>query len=212
MKLHGLIAPLLALTLAGCEYERRENGQPDQVGHDRTGAALTFGTVSQVQGTRFFTIPIVRMEHGASGSFTKSYAGSDERNRLIVDSATGASRKVLPNTDFAIVNWIEPTSVASDASEYSARDGSTGRATGLYAAVVDRPGSTEKDAHTFDLLFGRFEDGQQAWVARRLSGVEAVWMTQDGKIAVVAASGDRGIYRLYDAKSFQQLLEAPLSL
>jgi len=212
MKLRGSIALLLAFALVACEYERRENGQPDQVGHDRTGAALTFGTVGQVRGTRFFTIPIVRIEHGASGSFTKSYAGNDERNRLIVDGTTGASRKVLPSTDLAIVNWIEPNTVASDTPAHSADDGSNNRASGFYAAVVERPGRTEKDPHTYDLLLGRFEDAQQTWVARGLSGVESVWITQDGKLAVVGAVGERGIYRLYDPKSFQQLLETSLSL
>jgi len=39
-----------------------------------------------------------------------------------------------------------------------------------------------------------------------------VWITQDGKLAVVGAVGERGIYRLYDPKSFQQLLETSLSL
>src|SRR5262245_53975883 len=200
----------LSLLIGACQFEPRDNGQPDQVGRDRTGAHLTFGGIDQVKGTRFFTIPIVRVENGSSGSFTKRYASGDERNRLIVDSTTGASRKVLPNSDFQIVNWIEPNAQASDTRRYESGDPADGDASGLYAAVVQRPGRTAKDAATYDLLLGRFQDGQQAWIARGLSGVEATWITADGKLAVVAAVGDHGIYRLYDPKSFKQLLEAPL--
>jgi len=201
----------LPLMVAACHYEPRDNGQPDHVGRDRTGADLTFGDIDQVEGTRFFTIPIVRVENGSSGSFTKRYAGGDERNRLIVDSATGASRKVLPNNDFQIVNWIEPTTIASDTNRYEGGTASTAEPSGLYAAVVQRPGRTDKDPSTYDLMLGRFDDGQQAWLAKGLSGVQATWITKEGKLAVVAAVGDHGIFRIYDPKSFQQQLEAPLN-
>ena len=210
MRLKACLIVLLLLS-GSCGYERRDNGQPDQIGRDRTGADLTFGGVDQVKGTRFFTIPIVRVENGSSGSFTKRYAGGDERNRLIVDSTTGASRKLLPNSDFRIVNWIEPTAAAADTSASDSGSESGARSSGLYAAVVERPGRSDKDPSTYDLLLGRFEDGQQAWLAKGLSGVEATWITNDGKLAVVAAIGNRGIYRVYDPKSFEQLLEAPLN-
>ena len=201
----------IPLLIAACNYEPRDDGQPDHVGRDRSGADLTFGGINQVKGTRFFTVPIVGVEHGSSGSFSKRYAGGDERNRLIVDSTTGASRKVLPNSDFAIVNWIEPTAAASDTRRYESGSPSSEDSSGLYAAVVQRPGKTDKDPATYDLLLGRFDDGRQAWIAKNLSGVEATWLIDGGKLAVVAAVGNRGIYRVYDPKTFKQLLEAPLN-
>jgi len=210
MKLKAVLVTL-ALLIGGCHFEPRDNGQPDHVGRDRTGADLTFGGVDQVKGTRFFTIPIVRVENGSSGSFTKRYAGGDERNRLIVDSTTGASRRVLPNSDFAIVNWIEPTAAASDTRRYESGDSSGETSSGLYAAVVQRPGKTDKDPSTYDLLLGRFDDSQQAWIAKGLSGVEATWLIDGDKLAVVAAVGNHGFYRVYDPKTFKQLLEAPLN-
>src|SRR5207253_352099 len=174
-----------------------------------------FGDIDQVEGTRFFTIPIVRVEHGGSGSFSR-YAG-DERNRLIVDSTTGASRRVLPNTDFSIVNWIEPkleiakTGIVIDTGQPT--DGNDqDRSSGVYAAVVKRDGRTDKEPATYDLLFGRFENGTQVWAARGLSGVESVWLTPDRKLAVVAATPKGAIFRLYDLTTFAQLIDAPLKL
>ena len=205
------VAFALLVSCAACDYEPPDRGQPQRVGQDRTGAALAFGNIERVEGTRFFTIPIVRADRrGGYGSFSK-YGGDDQRNRLIVDSTTGASRKVLPNADFEIVNWMEPTDAASR-SENLADGDSKPSSVGIYAAVVKRPGAKEKDHPTYDLLFGRFEDGQQAWVARGLAGVESVWLTPDRKLAVVAATPKAAIYRLYDPASFKQVLESPLNL
>jgi hypothetical protein len=206
----------LLLSCAACGYQPRDRGQPDQIAKDRSGAALTFGGIDPVAGTRFFTIPIVRVEHGGSGSFS-NYAGGDERNRLIVDSTTGASRRVLPNTDFSIVNWIEPKLEMAKTGDVvaieQAVDGNNqDRSSGVYAAVVKRGGRKDKGPATYDLLFGRFEDGTQVWAARGLSGVESVWLTPDQKLAVVAATPKGAIFRLYDLTTFAQLLDAPLNL
>lgn len=206
-----------AATLGACGYEAPDRGKPEQIVRDRSGAALTFGDVNQVEGTRFFTVPIVRVEHaGSDGYFTKGYAGGDERNRLIVDSTTGANRRVLPGTDFQIVNWIEPKVAASKtvgSSFDSTDDGAADqRSSGIYAAVVKRPGRTDKDPVTYDLLLGRYEDGKQTWAARGLSGVESLWLTPDQRIALVAATPKGGVFRLYDPGSLSQLLEKDLVL
>ena len=206
----------LLLSCAACGYHPRDRGQTDQIAKDRSGAALTFGDINQVEGTRFFTVPIIRVEHGGSGSFS-TYAGGDERNRLIVDSTNGASRCVLLNTDSSIVNWIEPKlemakTGAAAAIDEAVEGSNQDRSSGIYAAVVKRTGRTDKDAATYDLLFGRFEDGAQVWAARGLSGVETVWLTPAHKLAVVAATPKGAIFRLYDPATFAQLLDAPLKL
>jgi hypothetical protein len=206
---------LIVAALAGCEFQAPDTGQPQRIAQDRSGNVYTFGDVDQVQGTRFFTVPIVRVEGTTdSGSLSKTYRGVEEHNRLIVDAARGQSRRVLPDTRFEIVKWIEPTVKASNLGDYvggrSADEGS--KSSGLYAAVVKRPGRTEKEPSTYDLLLGKFENGQQAWVAHGLSGVQAVWLTSDGKIAVVAATGGRGIYQVYDPNSFSRLLQTDLKV
>jgi hypothetical protein len=86
------------------------------------------------------------------------------------------------------------------------------RPSGIYAAVVKRPGRTDKDPTTYDLLLGRFEGGTQVWAARGLAGVEGVWLTPDHKLAMVGASKRGGIFRLYDPDNFAQLLEKDLAL
>ena len=103
------VAFSVLLTCAACGYHPRDRDEPRLVGHDQAGAALTFGDIDHVEGTRFFTLPIVRIERESSGGSFSKYAGGDERNRLIVDSTTGDIRRVLPSADYSI-NWIEPSS------------------------------------------------------------------------------------------------------
>jgi hypothetical protein len=175
----------------------------------------TFGQINQVSGTRYFTVPILRVEGtGDGGSFSSGGRGNEEHNRLIVDSMTGRSRAVLPDTKFELVRWIEPNAKASNIADDQIDDGANGstKSSGLYAAVVKRPGKTDKQAATYDILLGHFEDGQQAWVARGLGGVQAVWLNTNGKLAVVAAGSSGGTYQLYDPKSFRPVLRADLKI
>ena len=87
------VAFSVLLTCAACGYHPRDRDEPRLVGHDQAGAALTFGDIDHVEGTRFFTLPIVRIERESSGGSFSKYAGGDERNRLIVDSTTGDIRR-----------------------------------------------------------------------------------------------------------------------
>jgi hypothetical protein len=204
----------LLLVLSSCGYRPSDDGRPRQIGKDESGAALRFGSIEQVEGTRFFTLPIVRSDRRGEDSFSSGYGSLAERNRLIVDSINGTSRRVLPNERFSIVNWIEPkASISMDDQfvERATRQPSD-EPSGLYAAVVKRPGAKDKDDAKYDVLLGRFEDAKQGWIAQGLDGVQAIWMTPDGKLAMVAAAGDGGIYRLYDPKTFRQLLESKLTV
>jgi hypothetical protein len=205
-----------ALMTSSCGYQAPDNGQPGAIAHDKSGAALRFAGVDRVQGTRFFTLPIVSGTRNPD-SYSIFGSGSDERNRLIVDSATGASRRVLPDENYAIVNWIEPGDRSSngDMREESAATDHvqpTAGALHWYAAVVKRPAKDKDDPATYDVLLGRFDDAQQQWIARGLSGVEEIWDTPDGRLAMVAAVGGRGIYRVYDPLTFKQLLQSDLNV
>lgn len=214
MLLRGSILFPITLCVAACGFQPRDTGEPQRVAQDKAGNVYIFGDVERVEGTRFFTVPILRMEGSTdSGSFSKTYRGREEHNRLIVDGTTGQSRRVLPDTKLEIVNWIEPSAKASNLSDYvssESRDQAS-KSSGIYAAVVKRPGSTDKEPNTYDLLVGRFDNGQQTWVAKGLAGVQAVWITPEGKLAVVAAAAGHGIYQLYDPNSFGRLLQTDLN-
>jgi hypothetical protein len=208
----------ICLLLCTCDFQPRDTGRPARVAQDRSGNVYTFGDVNQVEATRFFTIPILRADPDkAEGSFSGSYRGEDQRNRLIVDSVSGTSRRVLPNQNFEIVNWFEPAIKASDGSDHLIDPAASGEAartvpSGLYAAVVKRPGKGDKDPARYDVLLGRFETGQQAWIATGLAGVESLWITPKHRLGMVAATAQGGVYRLYDPENFRQQLESKLKL
>lgn len=204
---------LLATALCSCNFHAPDRGQPEQIAKDRAGNTYTFGEVDLVEGTRFFTIPILRTNgNGGGGSYSSGGPNQDERNRLIVDSTTGASRQVLPDQNLEIVNWLEPTTEPNGAIRPELPGTQSSAPSGLYAAVVKRPGKRDKDPATYDVLLGRFETGQQTWIASGLSGVESLWITPDHKLAMVAATANGGVYRLYDTGTFALQLEAKLPL
>jgi hypothetical protein len=205
---------LLASALCACTFHMPDRGQPQQVVKDRAGNIYTFGDVDQVAGTRFFTVPILRSNgNDDGGAFSSDGRGDDQRNRLIVDSSTGASRRVLPNQNLQIVNWLEPAAEPQNQGELQLSESAKGKvSSGLYAAVVKRPGKTTKDRPTYDVLLGRFDTGQQAWIASGLSGVQSLWITPDHRLAMVAATASGGIYRAYDPATFRRQLEAKLPL
>src|SRR4051812_1962302 len=98
MLLRGLILFPILFCVAACGFQPRDTGAPQRVAQDQSGNVYAFGQIEQVQGTRFFTVPILRVEGATeSGSFSKVYRGNEEHNRLVVDSTSGQSRKVLPD-------------------------------------------------------------------------------------------------------------------
>jgi len=194
------------LLLAGCDSQHDDDRPKRAVGADPS-AVLTFGPITEVEGTPFFTMPIVRKGGRGADSYGGSDSGTDERNRLIIDSRTGASRRVLPNEDFELVTWIEPKPRAADTDDNDTEAAASRKPSGLYAAVVLRSGRVDRGTDTYDVLLGRFATGQQQWIARGVTDVQGVWITPEGKLAMIAAVGDHGTFRLYDPATFEQLLE-----
>ena len=213
MFVRGPMLFLIISSVAACDYQPADNGQPQRVAQDRSGNVYTFGDVEQVRGTRFFTVPILRVEGSTdSGTFSKTYRGSEEHNRLIVDASTGQSRRVLPDTRFEIVSWVEPSLDATNLDDPRKLTDEGSKSSGLYAAVVKRPGKTDKQPSTYDLLLGHFDSGRQAWISRGLSGVQAIWLNPGGKLVVIAAIRNRGVYQLYDPTTDRQLLQTELKV
>ena len=72
----------------------------------RNGETFGFGEIEKVRGSVYFTLPIIASRKEISGgSFSKGYDPGDVRNRLIVDSVSGESRKILPDEAFLISDW-----------------------------------------------------------------------------------------------------------
>jgi hypothetical protein len=196
------MAMAFAMLLTACG-ESREPIPPPQTPEGR-GEKFTFGEVSTVEGTPFVTIPLL------DGRRETSYDNEGaERNRLILDTRSGASRRVLPDNQAPIDRWVQPT-------ETSAVPGAPYRherpQSGLkrhYAAVVRREHGKDKPSN-FDILLGRFADGRQVWAAQNVRGVGAIWLTGEGRIAMIVETDARTVFRLYDADSLKMVLEREL--
>ncbi len=214
MRLTLTIVALLLLPACGSDgYDIQRDGRPvEQV---RDGETFGFGSIEQVRGTRFFTLPIIAARGGGSKSSFSSYDPEDVRNRIIVDSVRGESRKILPNEAFQISNWIALGDSSSDGSSLSVAEAAStakGGPVEHYLVVVRRPAAKPETPPTFDLLAGEFAAPRQSWIAKNLSNFKGAWLLDDGKIATISASGGRQYYRVYDPGTFALVVEKELRL
>lgn len=208
-----LACVLLAVALAACDStDDLVTGKP--IERVKDGQNLSFGSIESVEGTRFVTIPIVFDEQDHSvGSFSKSYQADNVRNRLIVDTENGDSRRVLPDERFQISDWIQPGSKSqSKLDQIVGDDQPRSKAVEIYVAVVRRPAIKSDEPPTYDVLAGRYDGTQQVWVERNIAGFQGAWLTPSGKLAMLLARGDHGEYRLFDPVSFKPLLGKDLRI
>ena len=169
-----------------------------------------------MEGSPFVTIPVLEeaMERRDGGLVSDSGSGSGsgpiERNRIILDERTLASRRLLPDDRLEVDRWYDALGAPSGGRDTADLvQTSTGRATPLYAAVIARPAGKRK-SRTFDLLIGRFDTGAQRVVADGLDAVRDVWVRDDGSLlALVEVDGAPSV-RAYGARDLELLGEAPL--
>lgn len=199
---------LAAVSAGACGVGEFDDGTPQEVAKDQSGARVRLGKITTVEGTALVTVPVLL---GSNGGGSYSYSRNDIRNRLIVNSETGESRRVLPNNRRQIVRWIEP-GTSNEAPEKIVNTSDKPPSKLLYGAVVARAAAKGDEPRRYDVLLGRFDRPQQVWVSENLSGVQDVWLTPAGDVAMIVVAGALTLLRVYDPQSFQLKLEKRLSI
>jgi hypothetical protein len=204
----------MLVSLASCGSKQQDDGTSRKVAHDTVGLTLRLGEVSRVENSPFVTIGIEAGDDNA-GSYTKSSVSV--RNRLIIDTRTGDSRRLLPDNSSEIVNWSQPdttpTSGGREGLNSYSPEGlrSTGTGKLYYIAVVKRTGSQENGPPHYDLLLGEFASGRQQWIGRQFDGVDSTWLTTDGKFAYIATLQGQARFRTVDPINFKPIIDRPLA-
>ena len=208
---------LMLVTLAGCGPDAGQRDEERPTVPRDARVELRLGEVEPVEGSPFVTVPVLewardRRDGGLmSGSSYGSGPDAIERNRIILDERTLASRRLLPDDRLEVDRWYDALGAPSGGRDTGIVVGtSTGHATSLYAAVIARPAG-EREGRTLDLLIGRFDTGAQRVVAAGLDAVRDVWVRDDGALlALVEVDGATSV-RAYDARGLELLGEAPLA-
>ena len=118
------------------------------------------------------------------------------RDLILLDTATGASRRLLPSDDRRI---MQAQFLATGADTAKARKSDEPRPAVWYALTVQPNDAAEDDP--VDLVVGRLEDGAQATVMTSLTRVISL-SSRDGRtVAALVRIGDRLFYRLIDMEA-----------
>ena len=196
-----------AIALAGCNFTPPDEGRTEKVTKVDRGVQLKIGSLSEVTGTPFVTLPIEETgDRGTVGSYSSS-SGPIARNRLILNTQTGETRRILPDNQRELLHWVQLGSPEAETAGTRTRGP---QFMSLYAAVVSDVRKDDK-ARSYDLVLGRFDTGAQVWAARGLEGVDEIWATPDQKLAVIVSTAGRLRFRRYDPQSLKLEIEREIN-
>jgi hypothetical protein len=201
------IAVMLATSLGlGGRYE------PPKVATRDSKIEFSLGNVAPLRGTSLIRIAIDASESGGGGSSAYSGGGGpDTRNILLLDRATGNSRKLLPDESRHILHSRflseRGEGLGDDSDALMGGDEDPGPAA-YYLLTVS---GGERGAAQ-DVLAGRLGDGRQAYVMRGIDGIDAVWMQNPTRIGLLVREKLGLYYRIVDVGSLKVVQSKPVAI
>jgi hypothetical protein len=171
---------------------------PVQVDGNKTaGLVPSFQGLEQINGTDIATITVsVPNDYGGNGvsiSSKGSYA-DNKRNILFVNLTDGASRYLLPDNSRLLAQWHVLPDAKAEAP----------KAEPIYVGQVMVKQDSQSTANkTFDVLIGRFRDGQQKWLLEGVRSLDGVTMLDDGDVTFLYSTGKDFIFARVDGKSLE---------
>lgn len=217
----GLLAAIavigLAVMVAGIFGPGREPA-PAKVAVKGQSEPYSVQDVRDVRGTGLVQIAIgIRGRSGGSSYSGRAGYDFDHRNLILLDKATGNSRRLLADNGRRIDEFrFFPAVVAIDgaarpADEYMAETEEAGKGrkapAAYYVLAVRRPDSPRQD-----VLVGNIADGRQAFLLKDIDGIDRMWMLTPTRLAMVVREGMAVQYRVIDVPTLTLVLARPVEI
>jgi hypothetical protein len=201
--LFGALGLLAMIFLAFAVNDLGRPYQPAKVAGDAPETVFTLRNVHELTGTSLLQIDIAVSESNRGSSPYSGGRAEDTRNILLLDKATGASRKLLPDNN----RRIDETRYLS--AEGGVYDTDGGRLIGAseeqkaplvyYLLSVRQAGDKDVD----DVLVGTLSSGKQAYVMRGIDGIDSIWMHSATQIGMIVRDRLSLYYRIVDIPSLK---------
>lgn len=172
----GLLGVLAMIFIAFVLFGTQRNYQPAKVAGGAPDVTFTISNAREIRGTNLLHMDIAVTRGGGGGSSGYSGRQEDIRNVLLLDKASGASRKLLPNNSRRIAG-SRYFSAKEDLVDLDGFD--------FQQSGVDEPGppfeyyaltvEASDDSGRVDLLVGELRTGRQAYIMGGLDGIDAMW-------------------------------------
>ena len=198
--LRGTMLIALMLLISACS-----GGDNHQVPVGKSGEAeLAISGAEDVPGTGWLRASIVPRSRGLGGS---SYSTENPRNILIIDAASGASRRLLRTNDRIIYSqkWLPdaPATVSlSDFGEHS------GPPIAFYVLSVRQGG----ESRLIDIHVGSVSEGGAKPVMTGVQELYSATSLGEGRVVLLLAKGGRALHVLVDARTGEILSQTPVTI
>ena len=215
----GIVAAIAVIFLAAVvvSFMSRAPRAPVQVAGKTASEQYSVQDVEDVYGTNLLKIEI-GLGDRSGGSY--SSRTPDLRNLVLLDKASGASRRLLSGNDRQIARsdflpaaaMVRPVGAQgetlvedSDSAGPEAKKAAPPMA--YYAVQVH-----QKDGVLIDVLIGNLASGSQAWLLRGIDGIDRMWMIDATHLGLLMRQGMRLQYRVIDVPQLKVVTAKPVDL
>lgn len=199
----GLVGLLAVIALVAMLYDSGRGYEPAKVQGAKPETLFVLGNVNELAGTNLIRIDI-NARDSRRGSSSLSGGGPDTRNILLLDKATGASRKLLADNSRQIEQSrflpAKAGLVASGDDPLMGEPDAADRPPPAYyvLAVAQGPGGGVRD-----ILVGTLSGGRQAYVMRGVDGIDSIWMHSPAQVGFLVRERLGLYYRIVDIPSLK---------
>jgi hypothetical protein len=194
----GLAGFVLILVLIIWNMAENEPQRPAIVQARAAREVFTVGNVGRLPGSRLIRLDVSAGEGEVDGY--SSYSAQDQRNIVLLDPATGRSRRLLPDNSRRIIEHefhsAEPERPNSGAERSSGEITSTAAPPAYYHLIL-----AHRDGRSRDLVVGRLSDGARRLILPSLDGVDSIWTQDATHLGIVAREGRRLTFRLINVRA-----------
>jgi hypothetical protein len=219
----GLLAAIaviwLTAMLTGISNSDRRS-EPAEVAVKGEAEPYSVQDVRDVPGTGLVQIAIGIPGGGGKVAYSSSRGYEfDHRNLILLDKATGASRRLLADNRRRIVELrFFPAAAAADGARRGADE---------YVVEADEETIEEKpklpaayyvlairqtDSRRQDVLVGNIAGGRQAFLLKNIDGIDRMWMLSPTRLAMVVREGLKVHYRIIDVPALKIVLARPIEI
>lgn len=152
---------------------------------------------------------------GRRGGSSYSKDGSaDERNVVLLDKATGASRKLLADNrrQIAARHYLPalagPEEPTTDDYLVTGADGKQEKPPRAYYVLRVKAA----DGKSEDMLIGDLKTGHQAFVLTGIDGVDRLWMQSPTRLGLLMRQGRKLHYRAIDIPTLKVVAAQPVDI
>jgi hypothetical protein len=202
----AFVAIIVIIMLFQMEGPRRAPATVEATG---THEVFTVENINPVPHTDLMSMEVHPSDERADGSgYSVRGSSSDQRNIVLLNTVTGASRRILPDNHRHIDEYGFLPGKHGNRDEATGGDAEAKAAVTSYYLVIDQPG----EAHLADLMVGSIAGERQAVVLTGIDGVDSVWMPDAGHVAVIVRDKHRLFYRIIDMSNFKVTASHPIAI